>query len=157
MPLQEDRRHFEFVVLEGAQAGLSWATVLARRAAYRRAFARFDPRKVARFGARDVARLLADPGIIRNRQKIRSAIRNAQAFLEIQREFGSFAEYLRPFAPGRRKAPRTLADVPARTPESEALSRDLVRRGFTFVGPVIVYAHMQAVGLVNDHVATCFR
>jgi DNA-3-methyladenine glycosylase I len=153
----DDRRHFEFLVLEAAQAGLSWETVLKRRDAYRKAFAGFDPVKVARFDARAVKRLLADPGIIRNRLKVSAAIRNAQRFLEVQREFGSFDKYIRAFAPKRPRAPRRLADIPAQTPEAAALSKDLRERGFTFVGPVIVYAHMQAVGIVNDHVVGCFR
>lgn len=153
----DDRRHFEFLVLEAAQAGLSWETVLRRREAYRKAFAGFDPVKVARFDARRVERLLADPGIIRNRLKVSAAIRNAQRFLEVQREFGSFDKYIRAFAPKRPRAPRRLADIPAQTPEAVALSKDLRKRGFTFVGPVIVYAHMQAVGIVNDHVVGCFR
>ena len=158
LDVADDRRHFEFLVLEGAQAGLSWETVLRKRDAYRKAFAGFDPAKVARFDERRMATLLGDAGIIRNRQKIASAVRNATAFLAVQREFGSFDAYLRRFAPrGRRRAPRTMADLPAKTPESEALSKDLVRRGFSFVGPVVMYAHMQAVGLVNDHVVGCFR
>ncbi len=158
LDVADDRRHFEFLVLEGAQAGLSWETVLRKRDAYRKAFAGFDPAKVARFDERRMATLLGDAGIIRNRQKIASAVRNATAFLAVQRELGSFDAYLRRFAPrGRRRAPRTMADLPAKTPESEALSKDLVRRGFSFVGPVVMYAHMQAVGLVNDHVVGCFR
>ena len=157
VPTHDDKRHFEFLVLEAAQAGLSWETVLKRRDAYRKAFAAFDPAKVARFDARAVRRLLADPGIIRNRLKVSAAIRNAQRFLEVQREFGSFDAFIRAFAPKRAKAPRRLADIPAQTPEAVALSKDLRKRGFTFVGPVIVYAHMQAVGVVNDHVVGCFR
>ena len=154
----DDRRHFEFLVLEGAQAGLSWEIVLRKREGYRRAFARFDPKKVARFDDARVEALLGDAGIIRNRLKIRSAIRNARLFLDIQREFGSFDAYLRGFGRRRRaRAPRTIADLPARTPESELLSKDLVRRGFTFVGPVVMYSHLQAVGVVNDHLVGCFR
>jgi len=156
--IADDRRHFEFLILEGAQAGLSWETVLRRRGAYRRAFAGFDPRRVARFDDAKARSLLADAGIIRNRLKIASAIGNARAFLAVAREHGSFDAYLRSFAPRRpRRAPRTLADIPAESPESVALSKDLRRRGFTFVGPVVMYAHMQAVGLVNDHLASCYR
>ncbi len=159
VPGHSDRRHFEFLVLEGAQAGLSWTTILHRRANYSRAFAAFDPARVARFTPARVRTLLHDPGIIRNRQKIESAVRNARAFLGIQQEFGSFDAYVQTYAAGtgRRPAPRTLADVPAYSPESVALSRELRRRGFGFVGPTIVYAYMQAVGLVNDHVVGCFR
>ncbi len=156
-PVADDRRHFRFLVLESAQAGLSWSLVWSRREGYRRAFADFDPAKVARFDRRRVERILRDPGIIRNRRKVEAAVRNARAFREVQREFGTFDAYLRGFAPRRSPAPRRLADLPARTAESEALSRDLVRRGFTFVGPVVMYSHMQAVGLVNDHVVGCFR
>ena len=158
VPTHDDRVHFEFLILEGAQAGLSWSTILRKRDGYRRAFAGFDPAKVARFDARRQATLMNDASIVRNRQKIAAAVRNARAFLAIQRERGSFDAYLAAFAPrGRRRAPRTMADIPATTPESVALSRDLVGRGFTFVGPTVMYAHMQAVGLVNDHVIRCFR
>jgi DNA-3-methyladenine glycosylase I len=158
-PVHDDRRLFEFLVLEGAQAGLSWSTILAKRAAYRRAFARFDPRRVARFGAADLRRLLRDAGIVRNRLKIRSAVVNARAFLAVQREFGSFDRFVWRFV-GRRPArgrPRHVREIPARTPASDALSRELRRRGFTFVGSTICYAFMQAVGLVDDHVRGCFR
>lgn len=156
VPQHDDRRLFEFLILEGAQAGLSWATILARREHYRAAFAGFDPARVARFTARDAARLLGDAGIIRNRLKIAAAIGNAQAFLALQAEHGSFDRWLWSFAPqGRRPAPRRMADVPAETAESQALSRELCRRGFRFVGPTICYAYMQAVGMVNDHLATC--
>ncbi len=156
VPQHDDRRLFEFLILEGAQAGLSWATILARREHYRAAFAGFDPVRVARFTARDAARLLGNAGIIRNRLKIAAAIGNAQAFLALQAEHGSFDRWLWQFAPrGRRPAPRRMADVPAETAESQALSRELRRRGFRFVGPTICYAFMQAVGLVNDHLATC--
>jgi DNA-3-methyladenine glycosylase I len=159
VPVHDDRKLFEFLVLEGAQAGLSWLTILRKRERYRRAFAGFDPRRVARFDRRSVARLLADPGIVRNRLKIRSAIANARAFLRIQEEFGSFDAYQWRFVGGRprRNRWRTLAEIPARTAESDAMSRDLVRRGFSFVGSTIVYAHMQAVGMVNDHLTGCFR
>ena len=156
VPQHDDRRLFEFLILEGAKAGWSWATILARRENYRAAFAGFDPARVARFTPRDAARLLGDAGIIRNRLKIAAAIGNAQAFLALQAEHGSFDRWLWNFAPqGRRPAPRRMADVPAETAESQALSRELRRRGFRFVGPTICYALMQAVGLVNDHLATC--
>ena len=159
VPEHDDRRHFEFLVLEGAQAGLSWSTVLDRREGYRRAFAGFDPAKVARFTPARVAKLLADPGIIRNRQKVSSAVANARAFLRVQDELGSFDALIWRFVGGSPivNARKTLKDIPALTPESEALSRELVRRGFTFVGPTIVYAHMQACGLVNDHLVDCAR
>jgi DNA-3-methyladenine glycosylase I len=159
VPVVDDRRLFEFLVLEGAQAGLSWLTILRKRDAYRRAFAEFDPREVARFGARQKRRLLNDAGIVRNRLKIESAIGNARAFLWVQKEFGSFASYQWSFVGGRPVVERrkTLRDVPAKTPISDALSKDLVRRGFRFVGSTIVYAHMQAVGMVNDHLVGCFR
>jgi DNA-3-methyladenine glycosylase I len=159
VPLHDDRRLFEFLVLEGAQAGLSWLTILNKRENYRRAFDGFDPGKVARYGARKVAALLADPGIVRNRLKIAAAIRNAQAFLAVQREFGSFDRYIWRFTGGRpiQNAWRTLKQVPARTPESDAMSRDLRERGFKFVGSTICYAHMQATGMVNDHLVTCPR
>ncbi len=159
VPLHDDQALFEFLVLEGAQAGLSWLTILNKRENYRRAFDGFDPAKVARYGARKVAALLADPGIVRNRLKITSAIRNAQAFLAVQREFGSFDRYLWQFTGGRpiQNAWRSVMQVPARTPESDAMSRDLRERGFTFVGSTICYAHMQATGMVNDHLVTCPR
>jgi DNA-3-methyladenine glycosylase I len=159
VPVRDDRTLFEFLVLEGAQAGLSWRTVLHRRQGYRRAFAGFDPARVARFGAREVARLLADPGIVRNRAKVEAAIENARRFLDVQAEHGSFARYLWGMVGGspRRNAFRRLEEVPATTPDAEAISRDLRRRGFRFVGPTIVYATMQAVGLVNDHLVDCFR
>ena len=159
VPLHDDRSLFEFLVLEGAQAGLSWSTILKKHEAYRRAFAGFDPLKVARFGARDVRRLLSDPGIVRNRRKIESAIANAGAFLAVQKSFGSFDAYLWTFVGGRPRQNRwrTFRNVPAETAESKALSKDLKKRGFTFVGPTICYAFMQAVGMVNDHLVTCFR
>lgn len=156
-PSPDDRRHFRFLILESAQAGLSWSLIWSRREGYRRAFADFDPTKVARFDADRIERILGDPRIVRNRLKVTSAVRNAQAFLRIQREFGSFDAYLRQYAPKRPRAPRRLQDLPARTPESEALAKDLAKRGFTFLGPVVMYSHMQAVGLVNDHVVGCFR
>jgi DNA-3-methyladenine glycosylase I len=159
VPVHDDRKHFEFLILEGAQAGLSWSTILKKRENYREAFAQFDPAAVARFGKRDVARLMKNAGIVRNRLKIEGAIKNARAFLAVQEEFGSFDAYVWPFVRGapiqNRRA--TLRDVPATSPESDALSKDLKRRGFTFVGSTIIYAHMQAVGMVNDHVVNCFR
>lgn len=159
VPVHDDRLLFEFLILEGAQAGLSWATILRKRENYRKAFDRFDPRKVARYDARKVRSLLADPGIIRNRLKIAAAIQNAKAFLAVQKEFGSFDAYIWQFVDRKPKknAWRALKDIPAQTPESAAMSKDLVRRGFRFVGPTICYAHMQATGMVNDHVITCFR
>ena len=159
VPVHEDRRLFEFLVLEGAQAGLSWITILKRREAYRRAFAEFDPEVVARFSEADLARLLTDEGIIRNRLKIASARDNARGFLAIQREFGTFDSFAWRFVGGapRVNQPARLADVPAVTPEAEAFSRDLKKRGFRFVGPTIMYAYMQATGMVDDHVATCWK
>lgn len=159
VPVHDDRLIFEFLVLEGAQAGLSWITILRKRDAYRKAFDGFDPHKVARYDERKVKRLLADPGIVRNERKIRAAIENARRFLEVQREHGSFDRYIWQFVGGRpiRNRFRRLAEVPALTPESEAMSRDLRKRGFRFVGPTICYAHMQATGMVNDHLVSCFR
>jgi len=159
VPLRSDRRLFEFLVLEGAQAGLSWSTILARRGGYRAAFAAFDPARVARFTAVDVRRLLRDSGIIRHRGKIEGAIANARAFLAVQREHGSFAAYVWRFVQDRplQNRWRQPRQVPAETAVSQALSRDLKRRGFTFVGPTICYAFMQATGLVNDHLTSCFR
>jgi DNA-3-methyladenine glycosylase I len=159
VPVHKDRVHFEFLVLEGAQAGLSWEIVLKRRAGYGKAFAGFDPAVVARFTERRIERLAADPGIIRHRQKVASAVSNARAFLEVQKEFGSFDKYVWPFVGGEpiaRKRAR-MSDVPAETRESDALSADLRARGFSFVGSTICYAYMQAVGLVNDHLVSCFR
>ena len=158
-PVHDDRVLFEFLILEGAQAGLSWDTILRKREAYRSAFAGFDPLKVARFDARRRAALLKDEGIVRNRLKIESAVSNAKAFLDVRDEFGSFDRYLWAFVGGtpiqnRRK---TMRDIPATTPESDTLSKDLKRRGFRFVGSTIVYAYMQAVGMVNDHLVTCYR
>jgi DNA-3-methyladenine glycosylase I len=159
VPVHDDRRHFEFLVLEGAQAGLSWRTVLQRREGYRRAFAGFDPHKVARFTPARVEKLLADSGIIRNRAKVASVVANARAFLKVQQEFGSFDAFIWSFVGGRTRvnARRSLKQIPAQTRESEALSKELVRRGFRFVGPTIVYSHMQACGLVNDHLVSCSR
>ena len=159
VPQHDDRVLFEFLILEGAQAGLSWETVLKKRDTYRAAFRGFDPKKVARFTAPDEKRLLADAGIVRNRLKISSAISNAKAFLDVQREFGSFDRYVWGFVGGEpiRNAWTSLKDVPARTAESDAMSKDLKRRGFRFVGSTICYAFMQAVGMVDDHTADCFR
>ena len=159
VPVHDDRVLFEFLTLEGAQAGLSWSTILAKRDNYRRAFAAFDPRRVARFGARDVARLMQDAGIVRNRLKIESTISNARAFLAVQRGFGTFDAYVWQFVGGipMVRAPRSTKQVPPSTAESDAMSRELKRRGFRFVGTTICYAFMQAVGMVNDHVSTCFR
>jgi DNA-3-methyladenine glycosylase I len=159
VPAHDDLTHFEFLVLEGAQAGLSWSTILRRRAGYQKAFAGFDPAKVARFTPARVDKLLSDPGIIRNRAKVEATVRNARAFLATQEEFGSFDAYVWEFVDGAPKVNRwrRMRQIPATSPESEALSKDLRRRGFGFVGPTIVYAHMQATGLVNDHVVGCFR
>jgi DNA-3-methyladenine glycosylase I len=159
VPVHDDRRHFEFLLLEGAQAGLSWSTILHKRVGYAAAFAAFDPAKVARFTPARIARLTEDPGIIRNRRKIESAVTNARAFLKVQREFGSFDRYAWTFVGGRPKRNhwRRGQRLPATTPESDAFSQDLRARGFKFVGSTIVYAHMQAVGLVNDHAVECFR
>jgi DNA-3-methyladenine glycosylase I len=159
VPVHDDQRLFEFLVLEGAQAGLSWETILNKREAYRKAFDQFDPRKVARYDARRTARLLGDPGIVRNRLKIQSAIQNARAFLAVQEEFGSFDSYQWRFVDGvpRHNEWRALKEIPPRTAESDALSKDLKKRGFNFVGSTIIYAHMQACGLVNDHLVDCFR
>ena len=159
VPLHDDRRLFEMLILEGAQAGLSWITILRKRATYRAAFSRFDPRAVATFDGRKVRALLRDTGIVRNRAKIEAAIGNARAFLEVQREFGSFDAYVWRMVGGRskRNAWRTLKQIPAQTGESQEMSRDLKKRGFRFVGPTICYSHMQATGMVNDHLVDCFR
>lgn len=159
VPSHDDRHLFEMLVLEGAQAGLSWATILRKREGYRRAFAGFDPGSVARFGQRDVQRLLEDPGIVRNRLKVESAVNNAARVLEVQDEFGSLDAYLWSFVDGRPIVNRwtRLAELPAETDESKAMSKDLKRRGFRFVGPTVCYAFMQAVGMDNSHVADCFR
>jgi DNA-3-methyladenine glycosylase I len=159
VPLHEDRALFEFLILEGAQAGLSWATILGRREGYRRALHGFDAARIARYGARDKARLLADPGIIRNRLKIDATILNARCFLDVQAAHGSFASYLWRFVDGRPLLNRfrSVKDVPASTTQSDTMSRDLKRRGFKFVGTTICYAMMQDVGMVNDHIVTCFR
>ena len=159
VPVRDDRRLFEFLLLEGAQAGLNWITVLRKRENYRQAFADFDPQKIARFSVKKQQALLQNPGIIRNKLKVRSAVTNAQAFLEVQRQEGSFAEYIWSYVDD---SPiinrwRTLAQVPAQTPVSEQMSKDLKKRGFNFVGPTICYAFMQAMGMVNDHTTDCFR
>jgi DNA-3-methyladenine glycosylase I len=159
VPGHDDRHFFEMLTLEGAQAGLSWRTILHKREGYRRAFAGFDPKKVARYDARRVRSLLADPGIVRNRLKVESTIDNARAFLAVQKEFGSFDAYIWTFVGGRPivNSRRKLADIPARTKESDAVSKDLKKRGFRFVGSTICYAFMQATGLVDDHTEDCFR
>jgi DNA-3-methyladenine glycosylase I len=159
VPVHDDRVLFEFLVLEGAQAGLSWNTILKKRENYRKAFDGFRPEKIARYGKRDVQRLLRNDGIVRNRLKIAAAIENAKNFLGVKKEFGSFDAYLWTFVGGKpiQNHWRTLADVPARTAESDAMSRDLLRRGFKFVGSTICYAFMQAIGMVNDHLVTCPR
>jgi DNA-3-methyladenine glycosylase I len=159
VPQHDDRVLFEFLVLEGAQAGLSWETILRKREAYRAAFDHFDPKRVAAYDRRKVASLMKDPGIVRNRLKIESAVQNARAFLEVQREFGSFDEYVWQFVGDKSKVNRwrSMAEVPAKTPESDAMSKDLRRRGFNFVGSTICYAFMQPVGMVNDHLVGCFR
>jgi DNA-3-methyladenine glycosylase I len=159
VPVHDDRLLFEFLILEGAQAGLSWSTILRKRANYQRAFANFEPSRVARFTPARVERLMQDEGIVRNRLKIDSAITNARAFLAVQKEFGSFERYVWRFVGGkpRQNGWRAAGQTPARTAESDALSKDLQRRGFRFVGSTICYAFMQAVGMVNDHLTTCYR
>jgi DNA-3-methyladenine glycosylase I len=159
VPVHDDRRHFEFLVLEAAQAGLSWSIVLKKREGYRRAFSQFDPRKVAGYTKTRIQKLTADPSIIRNRLKIEAAVRNARAFLAIQDEFGSFDAYCWPFVDGRPRRNRwkAMSEIPPTSRESDAFSKDLKRRGFSFVGSTIIYAHMQAVGMVNDHLVGCFR
>jgi len=159
VPVHDDRRLFELLTLEGAQAGLSWSIVLRKRSSYRQAFVEFDPARVARFTSARVDRLMKDPGIVRHRQKVQSTVSNAKAFLEVQREFGSFDAYVWQFVDGspRTEKRRSLSEILPRTAESDALSKDLKQRGFSFVGSTICYAFMQAVGMVNDHVMTCFR
>jgi DNA-3-methyladenine glycosylase I len=159
VPQHDDRVLFEFLILEGAQAGLSWETILKKRARYREAYDGFDPGKVARYGARKGAALLADPGIVRNRLKLAAAVANAKAYLKVQDDFGSFDSYVWDFVGGApiQNRLKSMRDVPATTRESDALSKDLKKRGFTFVGSTIMYAFMQAVGMVNDHLVTCFR
>ena len=159
VPLHDDRRIYEFIVLEGMQAGLSWSTVLRKRENFRVAFKNFDPNMVAKFTRADIARLLKDPGIIRNRLKVEAAVHNAQAFLAVQKEFGTFDKYMWQFVGGKpiRHRFRALSEIPATSPESDRFSKDLKQRGFKFVGSTIVYAHMQATGMVNDHLVDCFR
>jgi DNA-3-methyladenine glycosylase I len=159
VPVHDDRRHFEFLVLEAAQAGLSWSIVLRKREGYRRAFDAFDPAKVARYTEKRIRKLTSDPAIIRNRMKIEAAVRNARAFLALQDEFGSFDAYCWRFVDGRPHVNRwkTTGEVPATSPESDFFSKDLKQRGFSFVGSTVIYAHMQAVGMVNDHLVSCFR
>jgi DNA-3-methyladenine glycosylase I len=159
VPTHDDRRHFEFLVLEAAQAGLSWSIVLNKRAGYRRAFSQFDPEKVARYSSARIDKLTADPRIVRNRMKIAAAVKNARAFLTVQKEYGSFDAYCWQFVDGRPRQNRwkSLRQIPPTTAESDAFSRDLKRRGFSFVGSTVIYAHMQAVGMVNDHLVDCYR
>ena len=159
VPVHDDRKQFEFLILEGAQAGLSWLTILKRREGYRKAFADYDPQKVARFTQKRIEKLLENKGIIRNKLKVHAAVTNAQAFLAVQEEFGTFDNYIWQFVDGKtiQHRRRTMKDIPVTTAESDALSKDLKRRGFKFVGSTIMYAHMQAVGMVNDHVVSCFR
>jgi DNA-3-methyladenine glycosylase I len=159
VPVHNDRKLFEFLILEGAQAGLSWKTILDRRQNYRRAFENFDARKIAQYAARDINRLLKDEGIIRNRLKIEATVENAKRFIEVKKEFGSFDEYIWQFVGCRsiHNKFKKIAELPAQTKESEVMSRELKKRGFRFVGPTICYAFMQAVGLVNDHTTDCFR
>ena len=159
VPVHDDQTQFEFLILEGAQAGLSWSTILNKRAGYKKLFAEFDPEKVARFTKKRVEKLLLDPAIVRNRLKVESTVSNANAFLKVQEEFGSFSDYIWGFVDGKpiQNNFRKDGDVPATSPESDALSKDLKKRGFRFVGSTIIYAHMQATGMVNDHVTGCFR
>jgi len=159
VPVWDDQTHFEFLILEGAQAGLSWSTILNKRAGYRKNFAEFDAAKVARFTQKRIDKILLDPGIVRNKLKVASAISNAKLFLKVQDEFDGFCNYIWRFVDGRPKQNkfRTMSEVPATTPESDALSKDLKKRGFKFVGSTIIYAHMQATGMVNDHAVSCFR
>ncbi len=159
VPVHDDRKLFEMLILEGAQAGLSWSTILKKRENYRKAFDRFDAKKMAKYDKAKVAKLLADPGIVRNRLKIAATIQNARAFLEVQKEFGSFDRYIWQFVDGKPKKNKwkSLKEIPPKTSESDAMSKDLRKRGFSFVGSTICYAFMQAVGMVNDHVVRCFR
>ena len=159
VPVHDDRTHFEFLILEGAQAGLSWSTILKKRDGYRKTFADFDVNKVARFTPARIEKILLDPGIIRNRLKVNAAVNNAKRFIEVQKEFGSFDNYIWQFVNGKTITNkwRSLKEVPATTKESDALSKDLIKRGFKFVGSTVIYAHMQACGLVNDHLVDCWR
>jgi DNA-3-methyladenine glycosylase I len=158
-PVHDDRIHFEFLILEGAQAGLSWSTILKKREGYRKAFADFDPEKVARYTPAKIEKILTDPGIVRNKLKVNAAVNNAKRFLEIQKEFGTFDNYIWTFVKGKPiiNKWKSLKEVPATTKESDALSSDLIKRGFKFVGSTVIYAHMQACGLVNDHLVDCWR
>jgi DNA-3-methyladenine glycosylase I len=159
VPVHDDKTHFEFLILEGAQAGLSWSTILKKREGYRKNFADFDPNKVARFSDKKLEKILLDPGIVRNRLKVYAAVTNAKQFLKVQKEFGSFNKYIWGFVGGKPivNKRKTMKEVPATTPESDALSKDLIKRGFKFVGSTVIYAHMQACGLVNDHLIECHR
>jgi DNA-3-methyladenine glycosylase I len=159
VPVHNDRVHFEFLILEGAQAGLSWATILKKRDGYRKNFADFDPTKVAKFTEKRLEKILLDPSVVRNRLKIFAAVTNAKQFLKIQKEFGTFDNYIWQFVGGKPlvNKRKTMKEVPATTPESDALSKDLIKRGFKFVGSTVIYAHMQACGLVNDHLVECFK
>lgn len=159
VPVHDDRKLFEFLILDGAQAGLSWRTILHKRENYRKAYDGFDPQKVARYDEQKIAQLLSDPGIVRNRLKVRASVENARAFLKVQEEFGSFDAFIWQFVGGKPRQNRwkSLSEIPARTPESDAMSKELKRRGFKFVGSTICYAFMQAAGMVNDHVVDCFR
>lgn len=159
VPVHDDRKHFEFLILEGAQAGLSWATILKKREGYRKVFANFDPAKVAKFTEKKLEKILQDPGIVRNRLKVYAAVNNAKQFIKVQQEFGSFDRYIWQFVGGKPivNKHKTLGDIKATTPESDALSKDLLKRGFKFVGSTVMYAHMQACGLVNDHIVDCWR
>jgi len=159
VPVHDDMLHFEFLILEGAQAGLSWSTILRKREGYRKAFAGFDPRKVARFSAAKIERLVQNPAIVRNKLKIASAVNNAKRFLEVQKQYGSFDRYVWEFVGNQPivNRPKRLSDIKPTSAESDALSKDLIKRGFKFVGSTVIYAHMQACGLVNDHLADCFR
>lgn len=159
VPVHDDRKHFEFLILEGAQAGLSWSTILNKRDGYRKNFSGFDPEKVARFTEKRIDKILLDPGIVRNRLKVHAAVNNARRFLEVQKEFGTFDAYIWSFVDGKPILNRwkTNGQVPATSKESDALSKDLIGRGFKFVGSTVIYAHMQACGLINDHVTSCFR
>lgn len=159
VPVHDDKKHFEFLILEGAQAGLSWSTILKKRAGYKKAFADFDPRKVSRFAEKKLEKILTDSNIVRNRLKVYSSVNNAKRFLEVQKEFGTFDAYIWSFVGGEPIVNKwsTLKEVPATTAESDALSKDLIKRGFKFTGSTVIYAHMQACGLVNDHLVSCFR
>lgn len=159
VPVHDDRKHFEFIILDGAQAGLSWITILKKRKNYREAFDNFDPEKVAKYDEKKIKELMQNKGIVRNKGKIEAAVYNAKAFLEIQREFGSFDKYIWQFVGGKtiKNSWKSEAEIPTKTPESEAMSKDLKQRGFKFIGPTICYAYMQAAGMVNDHIVDCFR